>query len=574
MRFLHFCLALLACLSFGAGAAGFDAEPAHFPRGQVLVDPEGRLTPDQALDLVRAGTGTAFDRDARYPTQGRAAVWFLLDAPVPSQPGPAVLTLPFPQLDSAQAFLLAPPGQSGWQVQVAGDALSVAQWTHPDLYPVFHLPSGMPPQLLLRVQNFYPVSFPWRLHSSASFANQHQTLVLGLGVYLGLAVLVVVLGLANAALLRDPVYALYAAYVVALTLTQCSLTGLGGLFLWPRSAFWNDLSAIFLSMVSAALLAGFVRSIVRPLPYRWLGWVLWAYMGTGLLLSVLLLLLGRGPALFLVVNLYFLASFPVCCGVLVWFARSRAAYGWWLVAGLLALLAGALLVALRNLGFLPNGNATQYGAQIGAALEIPLLMIGLYHRSRFRRDSVVRRVALQTQDPVTGLANDRVTRERLDHAVRRLRAEPGRACMMRLRVSNFDAIISEHGPQVAGVAIVQAARCLGLITREGDTVGRLADGDFVLILEQSLNEGQAMAAAARVVARGLAYTSSLPGGTVIKFHVALSLSAHEAADGESLLAALGGALSAVAVAPGKAIRLVSRFSFSAPAFPAGLPATG
>ena len=135
-------------------------------------------------------------------------------------------------------------------------------------------------------------------------------------------------------------------------------------------------------------------------------------------------------------------------GTLVWHARVRSVHGWWLVAGVSALFFGAVFTAMRNLGVVPMNTVTQYGAQLGAALEIPLLMICLYLRSRDRRDALVRRAALQTRDAVTGLANDRVTRERVDHLVHRLALQPGTACVMRIRVGNLRHVFDEHGIQV------------------------------------------------------------------------------------------------------------------------------
>ena len=173
-------------------------------------------------------------------------------------------------------------------------------------------------------------------------------------------------------------------------------------------------------MLSLAAAAWFVRTVVSPVPWRWLGWLLWALCRGRLWSSRSLFgTLGRDPV-FRLANYYFLAGHSPLVGSLVWHARARSVHGWWLVAGLSAMFAGAVFTAMRNLGVMPMNGLTQYGAQIGAAIEIPLLMIGLYLRSRDRRDALVRRAALQTRDPVTGLANDRVTRERVDHLVQRL----------------------------------------------------------------------------------------------------------------------------------------------------------
>jgi GGDEF domain-containing protein len=565
VKILRCCLLLLsmAWLAWPGFANGETFGPAGFLAGKVLVDPQGQLGPDEALAGLRAGQGQAYSPTTFYPTRGTAAVWFWLDVPATALPVPSVLLIPYPGLNSMRLFA-RDAGGHGWREWVSGDDLAVSRWAIPHLFPVLPVePGGLPDRkLLLRVQNSHIVTFPWRIEERASFEADHQRLVLLLGMYLGLVALVVILGLTNAFTLREPVHAIYSVYVISLALIQSSLTGVAGLFFWPDHAAWNDLSATVLPMVALAAAAWFVRAVVSPVPSRWLGWLLVGYAAAGLVIAILFATLGRDPV-FRFANFFFLAGIPLLVGSLVWYSRTRSVHGWWLVGGLSAMYAGAIFTVMRNLGVMPMNMVTQYGAQIGAAIEIPLLMIGLYMRSRDRRDALVRRAALQTRDPVTGLVNDRLTRERVDHLVHRLSTQPGQACVMRVRVGNLKEILAQHGIQVMAGATLHAASCLALITREGDTAGRLRDGDFVVILERTLSEDQAMHEAARVVARGLSYSSRMPAGLTIRFYVALTLTAHEASDADILLADLEVLLDDIAAAPQRVIRIAS--SVNAPA---------
>ena len=88
----------------------------------------------------------------------------------------------------------------------------------------------------------------------------------------------------------------------------------------------------------------------------------------GLILAISFGTLGRDPV-FRLANYFFLAGIPLLVGTLVWHARVRSVHGWWLVAGLSALFAGAVFTALRNLSVVPMNTVTQYGAQLGAALR-------------------------------------------------------------------------------------------------------------------------------------------------------------------------------------------------------------
>lgn len=572
MNILRWCLVLLTLLAGLAGPVGAASlVPGVLPSGRVLVDPTGDMGPDDALARLRAGQGQAYSENEFYPTDAVNALWFMLQVP-PGTVSPSVLLIPYPGLNSLRLYQ---PGSTGanWQLLASGDELPVASWAIPHLFPAMPVEGTGFAQgyLLLRAQNSHPVTFPWRIEERTAFEARHQRLVLLLGMYLGLVALVVVLSTVNAYTLREPVHGVYAFHVLVLALTQSTLTGVAGLFFWPDHPRWNDLSATVLPMFSLAALAWFVRTVVSPPPRPWLGWLLWAYAGVGLLFAVLFATIGRDPV-FRLANYYFLAGIPLLLGTLVWHARVRSVHGWWLVAGVSALFSGAVFTAMRNLGVVPMNVVTQYGAQLGAALEIPLLMIGLYLRSRDRRDGLVRRAALQTRDAVTGLANDRVTRERVDHLVHRLALQPGTACVMRVRVGNLRQVFDEHGIQVMAGATLHAASCLALITREGDTAGRLKDGDFVLILERTLTEDQAMQEAARVVARGLAYSRRMPPGVTIRFHVAISLAGHAAGDATRLLDGLAGVLDEITRSPQRVIRIAP--ALSAPASRAARPATG
>ena len=306
-----------------------------------------------------------------------------------------------------------------------------------------------------------------------------------------------------------------------------------------------------LGLLSAS---AFVMAVLRPVPLRWLLRLFQSFMLAGLLITAIILWWGREPG-FLLANLYFLAGIPMCLGPLIWFSRSRSRHGWWLVAGMSTMFLSGLFIPLRNAGLMPMNALTQIGPVAGAALEIPLLLVGLYLLSRRRRDALVRHFALQTRDPVTGLSNDRVTRERLAHLVQRLRGQPGGGCVMRLRIGNYAQIVAEYGVQIGAVSSVRAAGCLAVITREGDTLGRLRDGDFILMLERPLTEGQAMQEASRVVARGLAMPAREPASPPIRLFVAISLFAHESRNAEALLAQLNLLLLDIATNPQKVIRV-------------------
>jgi GGDEF domain-containing protein len=110
--------------------------------------------------------------------------------------------------------------------------------------------------------------------------------------------------------------------------------------------------------------------------------------------------------------------------------------------------------------------ATQYGAQIGAALEIPLLLLALYLRSREKRDNQARVGALTRTDPLTGVGNHRVLLQRLDSLLVRQQRDPGAGAVVRVRLSNAIDIRQDYGMETAQSAVVQAGACITALPRK------------------------------------------------------------------------------------------------------------
>jgi GGDEF domain-containing protein len=410
----------------------------------------------------------------------------------------------------------------------------------------------------------------WGLWDSHSFdANSKRWHVL-LGGYCGFVLLVVLLSCVNALTWRDPIHLYYAAYVVMLGVAQLSLSGMAGEFLWPGWAWWNDMAAVVLPLWAAAMLGPLVVELIAERGQKWISRAVGACAVAGLALSFAFLLLGRGPV-FLLSNIYYAVIFVFYFGVLAWFARRRPRVGLWILAGFTVVFVGSTFAVLRNLTVLPMSFATQYGSQIGVALEIPLLLVGLYFRSRERRDSQVRLSALSRVDPLTGVGSHRVLMERLEHLVERSRRDRTLGAVLRVRLANGAEIRQEHGTEVWQAAQVKAGTIMARAAVEGDTVARHQDGDFVILLEGRLTREQVADTARSIVARGLAYSKNLPPTVTLSFHVAC---AHAPlppeAEAQRLLDMLAAQLAEIQRNPARALRFlgdVGSMVFSGPGEP-------
>ncbi|MDI1274153.1 7TM diverse intracellular signaling domain-containing protein [Polaromonas sp.] len=563
-RVLRACLALLlaACWLVASPPvlAQSGAAPASGWLGQqgealVLVDLSGEQTLAQVQQRFAGGEATPASADRIMPAGGVAALWYQLALPAVSAPTALVLAVPHPGMNRVDLY--RPAAEGGWRVERSGDSIPVSQWPLPYLHPAFELvqqPGEARPSYL-RVQHSHPISVRWTVWPARDFQESGKRWHFLLGVYAGFVALVLVICTVNAYFWRDSIHFYYAAYVLVIALGQLSLTGLAGEYFWPDNPWWNDVASNVLPVTGAALGHFFMRELVVGRGARWATHLMLAMGGLGAVLAGCFLFVGRNP-FFAISGPYYLASFVVYLGVALWYAWRTPRVGLWVLAGVLAVLAGAVFPVLRNMQLLPVSFMTQYGAQLGVALEIPLLLVALYLRTQERRDNRARVEAMARIDPLTGAVNHRVMLERLHRLLIAQLREPALGAVLRVRIGNLQAIRDEYGLQVAQMALVHAGACITQVAREGDTVARHRDGDFVLILQGRVTRDQISDMGQRLIARGLAPSELLPPGAVLQLKVAIAAAPFQAAGVALLLQALDAAVTEMAARPGKALRFV------------------
>ena len=514
---------VMALTTAAAGLAVAQTEPslawAHrgdVP-GQYWIDASGKASLETAGAAFDGGQGRAADPAQIMPLGGGVAIWYRLQLPAVTAPARAVLTVPFGGMDNVELF--HPDGAGGWTTQRAGEALPVGQWPLRYLHPAFAftLQPGETQPTYLRIQHSHSSGVTWVLWDASSFSESAKLWHLALGAYAGFMVLVVLLSIFNAVSWRDPIHLYYAVQVVLVGLGIMSLTGIGGEYLWPHNAWWNDKASVVLPAASLGWMGLFLRELVAERGQR-LSWALLVHAGICALMVAGFLRYGRED-FFRLPSAYGMVALAVILGLLTWFSLRRPKVGLWVLAGMAALTAGSLFTLFRNLDWLPVSFATQYGPQIGGALEIPLILIGLYFRSRERRDNRVRLDALAHTDPLTGVGNHRALVERLEHLLGRGRRGPFLGALLQVHVANLDAIRDEYGREAAEAAMVRAAECVMREAGEGDTVAREQGGDLVLVLEGEASRAQATEAGRNIIARGLKYSGRMPPRVTLQLRV-------------------------------------------------------
>lgn len=109
------------------------------------------------------------------------------------------------------------------------------------------------------------------------------------------------------------------------------------------------------------------------------------------------------------------------------------------------------------------------GSTLGTALK------------RLRNEERTRYEALH--DPLTGLANRTLLRDRLEHALARSVRERGATALMFIDFDNFKQVNDAHGHGTGDAVLVEMARRLQGAIRPGDTIARLGGDEFVAVCE-------------------------------------------------------------------------------------------
>ncbi|WP_372658265.1 7TM diverse intracellular signaling domain-containing protein [Hydrogenophaga sp.] len=486
------------------------------------VDTSGQLSVDEVAQKPPADF-QALTQYRSFKLEG-GALWMRFELP---QLDPAHRW--YLLLDAAAftdfATLYQPDSASGWRVQMAGDHLPVPQWSIPDRSPVFALDGAEASRTVwLRLENTpAPLNPRFYLVTEDELQHKRHWTYLLLGGYLGFGLLVMFLGWVHARLYADRAFVAYVAYVACMLGFQVAFTGLGGLFFWGQWAWLNNAApATFMLWLTASGI-WFVREVCAISRYqrRLDRWVL-AWSVFGLLYPVLYLSLANASAL-LVLNLYGLCSVLLSLALCFWAWRQGEKYAGWLLLGFLPVHLGYPFPALRSAGVLPDSWAAQYAVLIGSAIEIPLLLYILHRRAKEFNENRARLRALDSTDPLTGLTIAPVLRLRLRDAVRRAGRYGHQCGVLLVELANHGEIVTREGREAGDRALVLGASRLSRVVRDVDTVSRIANTRFAILVEGPLRSDQLKLLAQHIVAKGLEQASTLPGDWTPRFRMVSTL---------------------------------------------------
>ncbi|MEJ8835117.1 sensor domain-containing diguanylate cyclase [Ramlibacter sp. AN1133] len=483
-------------------------DPARQPvmlrdSGEAWLDEGGRMSIEDVANDARIRWHPTNDMNIYRLDKGEA-LWVRFTVPPTPNTERWYLEIPYPGVDRVSLFVQNAAGE--WGVRTAGDNVPISTWPLPHRHPI--MPVAVSPQTprvhYVRVQNGTIFGAPMQFVSDNYIMRTEQGISLALGIYFGLVVLAVMLSVAGAVTLKDHIYSLYAVSAVLMALTQATITGLAGLHVWGEWPWWNNMAPQVLPLFAIASLQLFLAELVSLRERSRLLYRLLVTAGlVSLPLSIYLMITPDVMERLRLIVIYFLAETIAGLGVVVWSALRGDRYAPWLLVGSAPVAIGALFPLARAAGLIPIGFWTTHGMQVAIAAELPILLLVMVLRSQHRREHVRRIQGLDRIDPSTGLINAAVFHERLVRLIARSQRLKFRSAMLLVDLSNIDQIKRQFDSESARELTLRVAGRLLSVAREIDTVARLSEHRFGVLLEGPLHADEVAEAGPRIVARCL-----------------------------------------------------------------------
>ena len=393
------------------------------------------------------------------------------------------------------------------------DAGRSIRYRHPNV--LIDLPREQPVDVFVRVQSQSSMQVPLMLYTQSAFTEVSRDAQLGMGVYYGILLALFFYNMVLWLSLRDASYFWYLLHICAYGLVFLTLNGLGFEYLWPDSTWLADKSVPLSICLSQIGMQQFTRTFLG-LKDRWrlgdrvsLG-VIAFYVALGIAATQLPYHLSTPIAS---ASVFLSISWVATLGLVIMRHGYKPA-SIFLLAWAMFLLGTGVFAAVA-FGLVPKVFLTEYGKEIGSALEMLLLSIGLGYRYsalrseneriiRESRDQLEQKVEVRTselrsalgqladaharlressqRDGLTGLHNRTYFREGLEGLLSQAR-KGRRLCLLMIDLDHFKQINDRHGHLVGDECLRWAASVIGQTLRPHNAlIARFGGEEFVVAL--------------------------------------------------------------------------------------------
>ena len=488
------------------------------PHLSYLHDKNAVDTPEDAWRRIAAGAFQPVPPDKTAFGFQQGAYWFHAEV-VNRSPDELhwMLVQRFALLDRIDLFVRYPDGRI--VQQASGDFLPFSARSIPYRHPNFRieLPLDQKVELLVRAQSESSMQVPLDLYTPAAFTSLSRDVQFVMGLYYGILLALFVYNLVLWLILRDASYFWYLFHISAFGLVLFTLNGYSFEYLWPENP-WLANVAVPLSICLAIIgMQQFARTFLE-MPKRF-------PRGNLVSIAIIVFCVALGAAS---LWLPYRTSIP-------WATRAVIVSALWtFTAAILVLrrgymparlflvawamfLAGIAMIAALAFGLLPKNMLTEYGVQIGSALEMLLLSIALSYRYASLRNQneriaaeanmqLERKVAQRTQevrstlmqledahrrlrdssrrDGLTGLYNRTHFHENFELLLKESRDKNQPVSLLMIDLDHFKSINDKYGHLVGDDCLRWAAQRIGqsLRVHEASLLARFGGEEFVAVL--------------------------------------------------------------------------------------------
>jgi serine phosphatase RsbU (regulator of sigma subunit) len=214
------------------------------------------------------------------------------------------------------------------------------------------------------------------------------------GIYFGFILFVLLINLFYLIVLKDNSSIFYVGYLVCLLGLQLSLTGFGFEYLWPQSIYLANHANPIFSSISILFLIRFVQSFLNVNDYL-------PRVNKGIRI-IWLLMLSAAAMSFVEHNLAYRYSVLVinACSLILsiiiipisfFILRKKYKPARFFFFAFIVLLLSVFMFVLKNAGIVSSNFLSDYGLQLGSALEVLLLTLALIDRfNEFKQEALTR----------------------------------------------------------------------------------------------------------------------------------------------------------------------------------------
>lgn len=125
--------------------------------------------------------------------------------------------------------------------------------------------------------------------------------------------------------------------------------------------------------------------------------------------------------------------------------------------------------------------------------------IGIFSDITSMKENQEKLARLVNFDPLTGLANRRFLRERLEHAIHLAKRQDGKIAIFFIDLDNFKYINDTLGHEAGDMLLVHITERIKKVVRESDTLSRMGGDEFVLVAENIESEDDAVSLANKLI---------------------------------------------------------------------------